>query len=45
MIALLVFDFRMDPDTVERMTLSRLTTYIDLKLALDKERKNLRGSK
>ena len=34
----MVFDFKMDPDTIEAMTLSRLLTWITLGNDLFKER-------
>jgi hypothetical protein len=44
-IALLVFDFGLDPETVERMPVSRLNTYMRIKADLEKDREKQRSSK
>jgi hypothetical protein len=44
-IALLVFDYSLDPNTVEAMTVSRLNTYFQLAVDLHKDREKQRGSR
>ncbi len=43
--ALLVFDYGVDPETVERMSVSRINKYIRMKADLEKDRAKQRGSR
>jgi hypothetical protein len=42
-LALLVFDYGLDPETVERMPVSRLQKYIKLAVDLNSEREKQRA--